>query len=40
VAAYAIVWCQPCGEDWYISGGRFLDIDVEVQVEELEERTL
>jgi hypothetical protein len=19
-----IVWCKPCGEGWYISGGRFL----------------
>lgn len=21
-----IVWCQPCGEGWYISGGRFIGI--------------
>ena len=21
-----IVWCTPCGEGWYISGGRFLGI--------------
>jgi hypothetical protein len=21
-----IVWCQPCGEGWYISGGRFAGI--------------
>jgi hypothetical protein len=21
-----IVWCRPCGEGWYLSGGRFLDI--------------
>jgi hypothetical protein len=20
-----IVWCAPCGEGWYLSGGRFLD---------------
>ena len=22
-----IVWCQPCGEGWYLSGGRFLEAD-------------
>jgi hypothetical protein len=21
-----IVWCQPCGEGWYISGGRFIGV--------------
>lgn len=21
-----ILWCQPCGEGWYISGGRFMGI--------------
>jgi hypothetical protein len=21
-----IVWCRDCGEGWYISGGRFLDV--------------
>lgn len=21
-----IVWCQPCGEGWFISGGRFVGI--------------
>ena len=21
-----IVWCTPCGQDWYISGGKFLGI--------------
>ena len=21
-----ILWCQPCGEGWYISGGRFVGI--------------
>jgi hypothetical protein len=20
-----IVWCRPCGEGWYLSGGKFLD---------------
>ena len=21
-----IVWCRPCGEGWYLSGGRFLEL--------------
>jgi hypothetical protein len=21
-----IVWCRPCGEGWYISGGRLVDV--------------
>jgi len=21
-----IVWCRPCGEGWYLSGARFLDV--------------
>jgi hypothetical protein len=21
-----IIWCRPCGEGWYLSGGRFLDV--------------
>ncbi len=21
-----IIWCEDCGEGWYISGGRFLDV--------------
>ena len=21
-----IMWCQPCGEGWYISGGKFVGI--------------
>jgi hypothetical protein len=21
-----IVWCQPCGEGWYISGGQFMGV--------------
>lgn len=21
-----IVWCKPCGDGWYSSGGRFLDV--------------
>ncbi len=21
-----IMWCRPCGEGWYLSGGRFLDV--------------
>jgi hypothetical protein len=21
-----IVWCRPCGEGWYLSGGRFIDV--------------
>ena len=22
-----IIWCQPCGEGWYISGGEFVGVD-------------
>lgn len=22
-----VVWCVPCGEGWYISGGRFVGLD-------------
>jgi hypothetical protein len=21
-----IMWCRPCGEGWYLSGARFLDV--------------
>ena len=21
-----LIWCRPCGEGWYLSGGRFLDV--------------
>jgi hypothetical protein len=21
-----IIWCRPCGEGWYLSGGRFLEM--------------
>ena len=21
-----IVWCQPCGEGWYVSGARFIEV--------------
>jgi hypothetical protein len=21
-----VLWCRPCGEGWYISGGRFVDV--------------
>jgi hypothetical protein len=21
-----IIWCEDCGEGWFISGGRFLDL--------------
>ncbi len=21
-----IMWCKDCGEGWYISGGRFIDV--------------
>jgi hypothetical protein len=24
-----IVWCRPCGEGWYLSGGRFVDVIAE-----------
>ena len=24
-----IVWCRPSGEGWYLSGGRFLDVEAE-----------
>jgi len=23
----AIIWCEPCGEGWYISGGKFVGVD-------------
>jgi hypothetical protein len=23
-----VKWCRPCGEEWHISGGRFLDLSV------------
>jgi len=22
-----VAWCVPCGEGWYISGGRFMDVE-------------
>ncbi|MCA9149456.1 MAG: PilZ domain-containing protein [Planctomycetales bacterium] len=25
--AVKIAWCVPCGEGWYISGGRFTDVE-------------
>jgi hypothetical protein len=25
-----IVWCRPCGEGWYLSGGRFLELAEQV----------
>lgn len=21
-----LVWCRPCGEGWFLSGGRFIDV--------------
>ena len=24
-----VVWCVPCGEGWYISGGRFLEVETD-----------
>jgi len=29
-----ITWCHPCGEDWYVSGGRLLGLTASVEEEE------